>query len=181
VAKYFESIGYPVLFMDIVGHEVLKKRSVFEILVKRFGVGLLDENGEIDRRKLGSIVFSDRESLKFLNETMHPVMNGMAKEWIDMQCEKEEAICFVEAAILFEMKMDTFLDKILFVDLTENKILERTFKRGRKNVEEIQRILSTQQAKAAEIDYVITNDGTLEELYEKCDAFEKNVLNALRK
>jgi dephospho-CoA kinase len=41
--------------------------------------------------------------------------------------------------------------------------------------------LSTQQAKAAEIDYVITNDGTLEELYEKCDAFEKNVLNALRK
>jgi dephospho-CoA kinase len=180
VAKYFESTGYPVLFMDSVGHEVLESDFVKETLTKRFGNSILGKEGTVDRKKLGTIVFSDQANLKFLNETMHPVMNDVAKKWIFDNEKKNKKICFIEAAILFEMKMDKFLNKILFVDLAEKEIVRRTMIRSKKTENQIKKIISTQYVKEEKIDYVIDNSGTKEELYKQCSQFEDDVLESLR-
>lgn len=177
VAEYFKSIGYPVLFMDIVGHRILEEKRVIDKLTGRFGNSILDKNDFINRKRLGKIVFSDLESLKYLNGIVHPEMNEYAKTWIHENAQNGYKICFLEAAILFEMKMDEFLERILYIELTEEEIIKRTVKREKMSEEEIRKILSSQYVEEEKIDYVIDNSGSLEDLYLKCEEFEKDVLS----
>ncbi|MEA1884226.1 MAG: dephospho-CoA kinase [Thermotogota bacterium] len=168
VANYLKRTGFPVLFMDQVGHDCLQDDEVIQTLVNSFSVKVLDESNKINRKKLSAIVFNDPKELKKLNAILHPKMNENAKGWIKKQFKKGQKIVFIEAAILFEMQMNKFLDYIVLIKASEKNMIDRIIKRDQKSEVEIQQILQAQKTNEDRFDYVIINDGSLEELHKNC-------------
>jgi dephospho-CoA kinase len=155
--------------MDPIGHDCLQDNEVVQTLVNSFGVKILDEDNKINRKKLSAIVFNDQKKLKRLNTILHPMMNKKAKDWIKRQFQQGQKIVFIEAAILFEMQMNKFLDYIVLIKAAEKDMIHRITKRDHKSEVEIQQILQTQKTNEDRVDYVIINDSSLEELYKNCD------------
>lgn len=169
VANYLKRTGYPVLLMDQIGHECLNEYDVVDKLTSAFGQEIIDGSQIIDRKKLGKIVFTDQKKLTLLNSILHPIMNEEAKKWIIRHYENGEDLVFIEAAVLFEMKMELFLDYTILVQAGEKEMIKRIFQRDGKTTEEIKRILNKQSVDARKADYVIYNMGTLEELHQSCE------------
>lgn len=181
VCNYLKRAGYPVLFMDKVGHELLGEKHYIKRITSAFGPEILDKLGLIDRRKLSQIVFKDEEKLKILNLILHPEMNKRAKKWMKKEFEQGVKMVFIEAAILFEMQMDSFLDYIVHVKASEKTIVERVMSKSHKTKTEILGILKTQKIEEDKLDYVIINDGSLEALYSECNRLEKNLVGIVIK
>jgi len=76
----FGRLGAKVISADEVGHRVLEDPEVKEKLLEEFGRGILREDGRIDRRKLGRMVFGDREALRRLDAIVHPPLLRLLKE-----------------------------------------------------------------------------------------------------
>ena len=74
IAKLFGKHHYIRIDADELGHQIIKNPVIHKKIIKAFGDGVLDENWNIDRKRLGNIVFSDDKNLKNLNSIMHPVI-----------------------------------------------------------------------------------------------------------
>lgn len=175
-AKFFQRAGYPVLFMDQVGHACLQKPEIVQVLVDAYGSEILNLDQTINRKELSSIVFNNSQKLKRLNAILHPVMNQQAKDWINHRFKQRRHLVFIEAAILFEMQMNKFLDFTVLIKAAENDLIERIKKRDQKSELVIQKILQAQSKNENHVDYVLLNEGTLEDLYHRC----KNLLEILK-
>ncbi len=135
VAKFVKEMGYHVIDADRVGHKILKKDDVKELLIKAFGISLNEKN-EIDRKKLGEIVFSDRKKLELLNSIIHPrIVSEILKEISQLSNEGVREV-FVEAAVLFEMKFDRYVDYVIVTDCPKELRISRLMKRNHISREE---------------------------------------------
>ncbi len=135
VAKFVKEMGYHVIDADKVGHEILKKDDVKELLIKEFGISLNEKN-EIDRKTLGKIVFSDRKKLELLNSIIHPrIVSEILKEISQLSKEGVREV-FVEAAVLFEMKFDRYVDYVIVTDCSNELRISRLMKRNHISREE---------------------------------------------
>lgn len=101
VSRYFrDAYGIPIIDADAVGHEVLSECPVKQELTKAFGSDILDaDQGQVDRRKLGAIVFADAKALTRLNAITHPVICIRIEEAIGrtQEAEPEAPFLLVEA------------------------------------------------------------------------------------
>ena len=83
VAKAATDLGFKHIDTDKLGHKVLlRPNKTYYQLIKEFGEEILDENKNIDRKKLGNIVFSNQDKLKILNKITHPAITSMIKEML---------------------------------------------------------------------------------------------------
>lgn len=113
VAKILEAQGAPILNADLVGHEVyLPGRPAYHEIIEAFGQELVAEDGTIDRKKLGPIVFADPKNLAKLNAITHSRMKGMMREKLVEIEKKGHDIAVLEAALLLEAKWDDLADEI---------------------------------------------------------------------
>ena len=167
-AKYYQRTGYPVLFMDQVGHTCLQKKEIIQSLVDLFGLKILNHDQTINRKKISAIVFNNSQKRKRSNGILHPVINQQAKDWINNHFKQGSHLVFIEAAILFEMQMNHFLDLTVLIKAAEKDMIERIKIRDEKSEIAIQKILQTQKANEDRVDYVLNNDGSLEDLYHQC-------------
>ncbi|WP_456398517.1 dephospho-CoA kinase [Mesoaciditoga sp.] len=135
VAKFVKEMGYHVIDADKVGHEILKKDDVKELLIKEFGISLNEKN-EIDRKTLGKIVFSDRKKLELLNSIIHPRIVSEILKKISQLSKKGVREVFVEAAVLFEMKFDRYVDYVIVTDCSNELRISRLMKRNHISREE---------------------------------------------
>ncbi len=142
VAGLIKTKGYPVINADKVGHQVLEMESVKKTLIKEFG-DILGSRGKVDRKKLGDIVFEDREKLKVLNGILHPKMVNMILKKSEEIKELNEEI-FVEAAVLFEMGLDKHTDFIVVTDCPDEVRIERLMKRDRLSFDEAKKRVNFQ-------------------------------------
>ena len=179
-ANYFKRTGYPVLFMDQVGHDCLQETDIIEELVETFGDVILDKSNTINRKKLSQLVFHDQEKLNSLNRILHPKMNQKAKKWIAVHFNQGRQIVFLEAAILFKMKMNKFLDYTVLIKAAEKDLVKRIIKRDRKSEKEIQQIFETQKMNETKVDYVIMNAGSLNDLYQRCNKLLKQLRSDIK-
>lgn len=121
-----------IIDADIVAHEIIKKgKPAYCEIVEYFGNGILDENGEIVRRKLGNIVFSDKEKLAFLNLCTHKYINLEVFRIIDevkTQSDQYSAVV-IDAPLLAESGLSEVCDDIwvVYADaaVREKRIMER--------------------------------------------------------
>lgn len=118
-------MGARIIRADEVGHQVLEEEDVKEVLVKKFGTGILTD-GKIDRKKLGRLVFGDREALSFLNKLTHPRINRKIKEMI----EKIDGPVVIEAAIVFEMGLCKLCDYIVATYCPREEQMLRLLEKG---------------------------------------------------
>jgi dephospho-CoA kinase len=110
VAGMLEERGLPVLDVDKLGHEVIETEK--DAIVKRFGPSIQREDGTIDRRFLGALVFGKPAELAALEGIVHPAANRMTEEWIARQGGKS---CVINAALLHRSVAFKKLDYILIV------------------------------------------------------------------
>ena len=114
VSRILQKKGYPLIDLDKISHEVIEYPEVIEKLVKAFGEDILDENGKISRRKLGAVVFGNKEKLREINSIMHPVILAEMRRQVRL-LEKINKIVFVEIQLLFEVKWEKEFDVIMLI------------------------------------------------------------------
>lgn len=125
-----DKFGAYVIYADNIAHELIEPgTNCYEQIVNHFGPSIRTENGTIDRKVLGEIVFSKKSELDVLNGIVHPQVELMVKKLID-QVTKENHAAFiaVEAAQLLEVGYDQFLDEIWYVYATEDIRVDRLIK-----------------------------------------------------
>ena len=111
VARILEQRLLPVLDVDKLGHSVIEAER--ERLLKRFGAGIIEKNGLVDRKQLGAMVFGRPEELTALEEIIHPGVNRETLEWINTRKGKA---CFINAALLHRSSAFEHLDAIILVE-----------------------------------------------------------------
>ena len=168
VSGLLEKLGATIINADQVGHEAYTPHSeAWQEVVKAFGEDILQENGEVDRRKLGGIVFADPEQLRTLNGIMHPRMAAIVREKLGVLENQGTNIAVVEAAVLFEAGWDALVGEVWTTESLSEKVVERLQQRNGFAPEEIRKRIASQmpsEERARRADEVIKNDGELEDL-----------------
>lgn len=169
IARILASLGAAVVDADKVGHEVYRAGTpAFCDVVHTFGDNIVGNDGEIDRRKLGSIVFNDREKLSALTGIVWPRQREALRAKIEDQRARGTATAtVVEAAILFEAGWDELFDEVWAVVAPVERVLDRLQARNGISEGEARARLRAQMSpeeRVGRADVVIENEGTLQSL-----------------
>lgn len=162
-AKIFESLGAFVADCDKIAHEVLRDEKVKQELCVLFSPDILDKNGEIDRKALGSIVFSDKEKLNRLNGVVH---GAIVKKCVEL-CEKSgKDICLMDGSELESSGADKLCRHIIVITANEEIRLERIMARDNIDRDSALRRIKAQSDYSKEA-IVVDNSESEEVLSEK--------------
>ncbi len=166
VSQLLAELGPVIIDADKVGHEAFKPDTrAWHEVVSAFGKQIVAPSGEIDRKRLGAIVFSDPASLSRLNQIVHPVMYDMMKARIEEYRRQGVGVVVLEAAILIEAIWRSLVDEVWMTVASEATVLERLKKqRGLGEEQTLARIrsqLSTDE-RIKYADVIINNDGNLD-------------------
>ena len=171
VAKILAKCGAYIIDADQIAHQLYSYPSpVWQELVKTFGSKILMRGGKINRRKLGEIVFSDKKSLKKINEIVHPYLKEAIIQIVESGKQVDSRIV-INAAVLKEIGLLNYVDEVWVVIASKENRLKRLVKSGLSKTEALKRI----NAQAAQKDYlkqadvVIRNDGTLKQLRDQVE------------
>jgi dephospho-CoA kinase len=172
-AKRFAWNGIPVIDADKVGHELIEPGGeAVPAVVAAFGDQVLT-GGRINRGKLGTLVFSDRQALARLNAILHPLIRREIDKRCRAMAQAGHIIAILEAALLAEEGRPEFeLDGLIVVTCSEATRLRRVVAaRGLTPEQAGQRIQAQMppEKKVAWADWVIENEGTLGDLHTKVD------------
>jgi len=181
VSQILKEKKFPVIDLDIISHEVIKFPKVVEKIVENFGKEVLEYNNTgnwiVSREKLGRVIFGNREKRLILNSVMHPEILRIMREKI-LECKKENKIIFVEIQLLFEVQWEKEFDYILLVSAEKETQIKRILSRDNRSKEEALSIINSQMSldeKKKRSDYVIENDGNIQDLEKKVDDFLKKI------
>ncbi|HHT9120731.1 MAG TPA: dephospho-CoA kinase [Candidatus Hypogeohydataceae bacterium YC41] len=170
VAEMLGSLGAKVIDADRMAHELLEKPEVKEKVLERWGKGILDTEGRIDRAKLADIVFSDGKALKELTGLLHPPL----LETIRKEAERNESRPLVlDAALLLETGLDEVCDLLVFVETGQELKEERARLRGwpRGEVQRREGFQSPESQKRKKAHFVVNNDSSKEETFRQLKDF----------
>jgi dephospho-CoA kinase len=169
----FARHGAATVSSDEIVHHLLRREDVKRAVVERLGHGVVAPDGEIDRGALGTVVFNDRDALRWLEELLHPLVAAEYLKWRDDLAALPEppAVCVTEVPLLYEAGGQERFDKV--VAITAPSKLRRA--RSAVAVDEREQRLIPDAEKVKLADYAFTNTGSLEEL----DAFVASVMDEL--
>ncbi len=165
-----EELGAVIVNADLLGHEVYTPRSEgWRAVVDAFGERVVADDGEIDRRALGGIVFSDERELSRLNAIMHPRIYALAERRLNALREQGITTAALEAALLIEAKWTPLVDEVWVIVSPEEDVIARLRERNLDADAARSRINSQmpQSERIRHADVVIENNGSLEDLSAK--------------
>jgi dephospho-CoA kinase len=157
--------GAAVLSSDQVVHDLLGTDEVKDILVARWGDAVL-EDAMIDRAAVAQIVFNKPDELRWLEQELFPLVGAEMVAWrVDLESSGSPPdAAVVEVPLLFEAGVEGVFDVTVAVVVDEGLRAERAAARDHQAVEERAARQMTQDEKASRADYVLRNDGSLEDL-----------------
>jgi len=183
VASMFRDLGAKIIDADRLGHSViLPYKPAWKKIVKLFGEEILRNDLTIDREKLGKIVFGDQALLKKLNEITHPEIIKLIKKEINLAKNKTHnhgKILIIDAALIYEAKIDRLMDKIIVVYIDENEQIKRLIKRNNLSKDEASQRVKSQipmKEKIKMADYVIDNNDTLDKTKEQVETIWQSLV-----
>ena len=171
----FARHGAATISSDDIVHRLLREEEeVRSALLERFGTGILDEAGNVDRRAISRIVFDDREALAWLEALLHPRVVGEYLEWRERLTASADppTVTATEVPLLYEVGGERRFDAVVVI--TAPPELRRERVRVAAPEEREERLLPDVE-KAARADFVYVNDGTRAEL----DDFVAGVIEQL--
>lgn len=167
VAAMFARLGAAVIDADRVAHELQEPgQPLFEAIVSAFGREVVGEDGRIDRRKLGAMVFADPKARARLEDILHPAIVEECERRIQEAGTSGAAVCLLDAALLIESGRQARFDRVILVEASEAVQIDRLMARmGLSRDEALQRIRSQmpREEKRRHASLVIENGGPLEE------------------
>jgi dephospho-CoA kinase len=160
-----ERLGAPTLSSDAVVHELLGTPEVRNLLRERYGEGVVS-GGDVDRDAVASIVFDSPDELSWLEGSLFPRVGRRIAAWrSDLErVDPPPDMGIVEVPLLFEAGVEGLFDATIAVVADEAVRAERAAARGHAAVEGRTGRQLSQEEKAARADYVVQNDGTLQDL-----------------
>lgn len=180
VAAMFRERGVPVIDADQLAREVVAPgQSALAEIVAHFGEGVLDERGELDRKKLGALVFSDDQARAALNRITHPRIAAASQRQIAALAAAGEPLAIYEAALIVENRIERGLAALIVVAVSEDVQISRLTARDGIDAAAARDRIGAQLPladKVAVADYVIENSGDRQATERQVD----EVLAALR-
>jgi dephospho-CoA kinase len=171
VAGFMAELGAVVIDADKVGHEAFKPDTeLWREVVAAFGTEVLKSNGEIDRNKLGQIVFGNPKLLSRLNQIMHPRIYDMVKFQTEEYQRQGVDVLVLEAPLLLEAGWTSLVDEVWVTVAPESTVLRRLKeKEGLSQQQSLARIRSQlpSEERVKHADVVIDTDCRLDELKAK--------------
>ncbi len=168
VAHYLETCGAAVIDADKVGHEALKHDTpAWYEIVDEFGTSTVGPDGEIDRKKLGQVVFGDSAARQRLNRIMWDRIWEMIMERVDGYKASGRPVVVVEAFGLIEAGWDKLVDQVWVVEVSQQAVIKRLKKQRRMTEAEIISRIESQLSpneRAEHANVVIQNEGSPKEV-----------------
>lgn len=166
VCEIINSNGYPILYSDDISKEILSSdKSVKEKIINEFGSeSFVDDKPNF--KYLSSKVFSDEKKVQKINSILHPPVISTIEKLMDEEL-KQKNMVFVEAALIYEAKMENLFDYIIVVSAHDEIRIKRVMESKGLQREEVEKRIGKQipqEKKKKLADFVIENNGTKEEL-----------------
>ena len=165
VAKFFKKYGINVIDLDNVAREVVKKgEEGLELIIKKFGKQYITETGELDRKKLGELIFKDRKAKETLESILHPLIFKWERNFVENFRQNSDAPVIIDAALMIESGSYKRYNKIIVVYIPEKVQIQRLMKRENISFEEaVIRVRSQMsiEKKKDYADFIIDNSGDL--------------------
>ena len=185
VAKELARRGAVVVDADQLAREVVESgTSTLKKMVKVFGAEILQNDGNLDRERLGQMVFADIKVRAMLDRIVHPEIAKKSIERLqELQQRKDIPLIIYEAPLLFEVGAENRVDKVLVVKIDPEKQLKRLMARdGLSEAGAQQRMTAQmqQQKKIAQADFVLDNSGTEAEMLKQLDDLWEQIVPASR-
>ena len=166
VSKMFAELGIPVIDADELAREVVEPgTSGLQAIVDEFGEDVLDEEGRLDRKKVGELVFGDEEARETLNGIMHPRIGAAGAKYIEEYSSHGAPYIIYEGALLVETGAYKAFAALVVVSAEESVQRLRLIARDGFTVSEANARIDSQlplARKVAFADFVVTNNGDLE-------------------
>ena len=168
VTQYLLTHGYRVLDADVISREALNKGThCFHQVIELFDC--LTPTGDIDRQKLGQIVFHDQSKKKQLEDIIHPYVINQLKEGIH-QCL--DSVIFLDIPLLYETHLEYLCDRIIVVYVDESTQVKRLMNRNQITEYDALHLVHQQMSieeKKKKADWIIDNRLSYEELYQNIE------------
>ena len=177
VRRMLEHLGAYTIDADALAHRVIAKGAPgYKPVLDKFGTWILDQDGQINRGKLGRLVFADKEALTQLEAIVHPYV----EQAVELLAKRAtQSVIVIEAIKLLEADLRRYCDSIWVTDAPEEVQVERLMrKRGLSREEALQRIhaQSAQMQKLAAASIIVNNTGSYEDLWKQVnDAWKRTV------
>jgi dephospho-CoA kinase len=165
ISQALSERGATVVDADKVGHDVYRPGTEgWQSVVDAFGQQVVAENGEIDRRALGAIVFGDPAQRERLQGIVWPIMKAMMRQMIEDFRGRGDAVVVIEAAVLIEAAWQDLVEQVWVVTVPESVAEERLIARNGLTSEQARARIAAQltnEQRAAQAQVVIDNSGSL--------------------
>ena len=179
VANLFSSLGVSVIDADKISHHLTtKNKPAFEEILEHFGESILGNDGELDRKKLRTIIFNNKTLKNDLELIIHPKVSEAINKEVQESCDP---YVIIMVPLLIETGYNKFVNRILVVDCTLDTQIERLIKRDHETIESAKRIIGQQIEQKNRIKMahdVIDNDmnTTFEDLENRVEELHQSYL-----
>ena len=168
VSRILADLGAEIINADALGHQAYEPQTeTWRQVVEAFGEDILSETGEVDRRKLGQIVFADERALRRLNSIVHPRIRQMIVERLDDLGAKDLGAVVVEAALFIEAGWTPLADEMWVTSAPEETVIKRLRARTGLDENAIRARIDSQmpqQERLKHADVIVENEGSLDTL-----------------
>ena len=177
VTEFLRQQDYKVIDADQVVHELQEPGGqLYQALLSAFGPAILQEDGRLDRPKLGAMIFGNPQLLGQSSQIQNQIIREELASRRDLLAETEEFF-FMDIPLLFELDYETWFDQIWLVDVTEETQLSRLMNRNALSQEEAEKRITAQLSlneKRNRVNLIIDNNGLQEGTYQQLrDAIQK--------
>lgn len=174
VSTMLKRKGFPIVDADEIARQVVELGSpVLQEISRVFGESVLQADGSLNRVKLGEIIFNDEEMRQKLNSIIHPAIRQEMLKQKDEWLAGGANTVIMDIPLLFESKLQSFVDTIIVVSVTPEIQKERLIARNVLSEEEADRRIQSQlpvKEKEKAADAVLFNNGTVEETQKQLDS-----------
>jgi dephospho-CoA kinase len=178
VAQYFQTLGITVIDADTIARELVAPNTpAYTAIFHHFGNDILLDSGELDRKKLRTIIFADAEQRKWLEQLLHPLI---LQEIYQRKKAVTAPYCVLMIPLLLEKNVYHDIDRILVIDADQDLQIARVQQRDQLSLEQINAILATQLAQQERLklaDDVIVNNDKLSRLHKQIEQLHQRYLH----
>lgn len=173
-AALFEDLGIPVVSADELSRVIVTPGSEgLTAVVEAFGPGVLDADGELDRRKLGKLVFRDPAQRARLEGILHPRIRDRFQDVLTTLEATGQHMVVYEVPLLFENNLEKTMKAVILVSAPESVRIARVMERDKLTLEDVKARMAAQMddaSRRARAQHVLENDGDLDHLRRQVEA-----------
>ena len=173
VSSYFKQLEIPVIDADEVARKVVGPNSQGAIEIRKaFGSDVFEEDGSLNRQKLGALIFSNAENRQKLDDLLQPLIKIMILDEIEEYRQKGETMIVLDLPLLFEKYYEELCEEIIVVYIPKELQLERLMKRNQYTKQEALSRIDSQlsiEEKRKRATVLLDNQGTIQQLYQQVE------------